>query len=277
MLRSRTKAMESFRTHGSPPFRVAVVHGGPGAAGEMAPVARRLSSAHGVLEPLQTAVTLDGQVEELCRVLRRHATAPVTLVGHSWGAWLVVILAARHLELPRKLILVASGPFEDRWVAGIDATRAQRLSLREGAEYLSIVDSLRRNSPGAETLLPRLGELAARADTFVPLEVDPPLDPQAPQASLTRVYAGVWPEAARLRSSGELLRLAGLVTCPVVALHGEHDPHPVAGVQEPLARVVRGFRMVVLERCGHTPWRERHAAERFFKLLQEEIGPVEAG
>lgn len=43
------------RTHGKPPFRVAVLHGGPGAPGYMAPVARALSVTAGVIEPLQTA------------------------------------------------------------------------------------------------------------------------------------------------------------------------------------------------------------------------------
>ena len=48
-----------------------VVHGGPGACGEMAPVARRLASARGVLEPIQTALSLEGQVEEL-RTVATH-------------------------------------------------------------------------------------------------------------------------------------------------------------------------------------------------------------
>ncbi len=46
--------MTNIRKYGNPPFSVAVIHGGPGAPGEMAPVARELSSRWGVLEPLQT-------------------------------------------------------------------------------------------------------------------------------------------------------------------------------------------------------------------------------
>ena len=49
--------MKNPRLYGSAPFNIAVIHGGPGAPGEMAPVARELSSLRGVLEPLQTAVT----------------------------------------------------------------------------------------------------------------------------------------------------------------------------------------------------------------------------
>src|SRR5438093_128257 len=101
----------NLRTYGSPPFRVVVIHGGPGAPGEVAPVARRLAAARGVLEPLQTADSVRGQVEELREVIETGATPPVTLIGWSWGAFLSFILAARHPMLVGKLVLVSSGPF----------------------------------------------------------------------------------------------------------------------------------------------------------------------
>ena len=77
--------MKNLRKHGNKPFNAAVVHGGPGAPGEMALVARELSSVTGVLEPLQTATTLEGQVQELKAVLEKNAALPVTLIGFSWG------------------------------------------------------------------------------------------------------------------------------------------------------------------------------------------------
>lgn len=45
---------EKLRTYGQAPFKGAVLHGGPGAPGEMAPVAKELARFCGVLEPLQT-------------------------------------------------------------------------------------------------------------------------------------------------------------------------------------------------------------------------------
>jgi pimeloyl-ACP methyl ester carboxylesterase len=68
-----------------------------------------------------------------------------------------------------------------------------------------------------------------------------------------------------------LLRLASEVQCPVVAIHGDHDPHPAAGVRDPLARVVPDLRFVLLERCGHTPWLERQARATFFEALEREL------
>lgn len=101
--------MKNLRMHGHPPLDVAVVHGGPGAPGEMAPVARELARAHGVLEPPQTASTLRGQVVEIEAALRGNGHLPVTLIGHSWGAMPGFILAAQRPSLVKKLILVSSG------------------------------------------------------------------------------------------------------------------------------------------------------------------------
>ncbi len=49
------------RRYGSSPFSVAVIHGGPGAGGEMNAVARELGAGRGILEPLQTAHSLQTQ------------------------------------------------------------------------------------------------------------------------------------------------------------------------------------------------------------------------
>lgn len=50
-----TTPMQNLWIWGKAPFTVAVIHGGPGAGGEMAPVARKLACDYGVLEPIQTA------------------------------------------------------------------------------------------------------------------------------------------------------------------------------------------------------------------------------
>jgi hypothetical protein len=56
--------MKNLRKYGKAPYKIAVIHGGPGAGGEMAPIARELASDWGVLEPFQTATSLEGQIEE---------------------------------------------------------------------------------------------------------------------------------------------------------------------------------------------------------------------
>ena len=259
--------MENLRHYGSRPFSIAVVHGGPGAPGEMAPVARELSHLGGVLEPLQTAATLDGQVEELKDVLEKHGDLPVTLIGFSWGAMLSFITAARHPSLMEKLILVGSGPYEAKYAADIMNIRLGRLDQRDRSEALSLMEAL--NDPTVEekdARMARLGELIDCADSYDAL----PHEDETLECRYD-VYWGVWERARKLRKSGELLKLGERIRCPVVAIHGDYDPHPYEGVRQPLSRVVKDFRFILLEKCGHRPWIERSARNGFYSILQREL------
>jgi pimeloyl-ACP methyl ester carboxylesterase len=106
----------------------------------MAPVAPELAPKWGVLEPIQTATSVEGQIEELRALLGEHGHPPFTLIGHSWGTWLGYLLAAHHPALVKKLILVGSGGFRDRDAIGLDPIRLSRLTEGERAE----VEALKR-------------------------------------------------------------------------------------------------------------------------------------
>jgi pimeloyl-ACP methyl ester carboxylesterase len=260
--------MENLRTYGKAPFTVALLHGGPGAPGTMAPVARELASGRGILEPLQTAASLDGQVRELRAVLEAHADLPVTLLGSSWGAMLGFIFAALHPALVKKLILVGSGVYEEQYAPHIEETRLGRLSEEERREAFFLMEAL--NDPAGEersAALARLGELFTKADAYDPLT----LDTEGLEAQY-RVFQGVWRDAAALRGSGGLTALGRQIQCPVVAIHGDYDPHPPEGVREPLSAVVKDFRFILLARCGHLPWIERQARDEFYRIVREQLG-----
>ena len=257
----------NLRTYGNSPFKVAVLHGGPGTAGGMAPLARELALRHGVLEPLQTASTIAGQVEELKELLEESADLPVTLVGHSWGAWLAYIFAARHPGMVKKLILVSSGGFEDKYAALTQETRLSRLNAEEREEVNRLLEIIRhRSSDDRNADFARLGELFFKSDAFDPL----PLEPPETVFSL-EIYKKVWGEATALRKSGKLLEMGREITSPVLAIHGDYDSHPAEGVEKPLSTVLKDFRFILLENCGHKPWIERQARERFFAILDGEL------
>jgi pimeloyl-ACP methyl ester carboxylesterase len=262
--------MRNLRKYGNPPFAVAAVHGGPGATGEMAAVARELSSNIGVLEPLQTATTIYGQIEELRAILEIHGSPPLTLIGFSWGAWLSVILTASYPKYVNKLILISSGPFEEKYAANIMKTRLQRLQKGERKEMEALYKALCSSTFPNSNSLARFGQLVSKIDSYDPLPNEshsPPVDPE--------IYRRVWDEASKLRSGGQLLELAGQIECPVMAIHGDYDPHPAEGVRDPLSRAIRDFRFVLLGKCGHYPWRERNTRDAFYRLLRVEIsGPV---
>jgi pimeloyl-ACP methyl ester carboxylesterase len=259
--------MATVRKWGAGPYPVAVIHGGPGALGEVAPVARELSSVKGILEPFQTEKSLDGQVEELKKILEDGAAPPVTLIGFSYGAWLSLLCAARYPALVKKLVLVGSPPFEERYSADITKTRLSRLSQEERSEASALLEEMEK--PGTDnknSMLARLGALFSRADAYDPLPSDNDII-----GVQYDVFRGVWDEASRLRRDKELIRLAGSIQCPVIAIHGDYDPHLAEGVRDPLAKVLPDFRFILLKNCGHRPWLERNAGDEFYSALVREI------
>jgi pimeloyl-ACP methyl ester carboxylesterase len=259
--------MKNLRIHGNKPFKVAVIHGGPGAPGEMAPIGRELSSVRGVLEPLQTATSLKGQVQELHAVLKDNGDLPVTMIGWSWGAMLSFIFAAQYPSFIIKLILIGSGAYEEKYAANTMNTRLNRLGEEDRAKARSLMETL--EDPAIDdknTLMARFGKLISTADSYDPL----PYDSEVLEYQYN-IYQNVWKQASELRGSGKLLELGKKIQCPVVAIHGDYDPHPSEGIKNPLSRTVKDFRFILLENCGHQPWSERAARDRFYNILKNEI------
>lgn len=245
----------------------------------MASPARYLQSDLNVLEPLQTALSVEGQVEELEELITASTDAPIVIAGYSWGAWLGLMLTAKRPELVEKLILIGSPAFEDRYVQQLSDTRMSRLTAGEKQELQTLKRKLQDpQASDRDMVFRRLGELFSKTDSFDPCYDDVP----AGTVSLSSdIYNAVWPQAAAMRTSGELLSLIRKVRCPVVALHGDYDPTPAEGVEEPLASRLERFKFVLIEKCGHTPWVERQARATFFQILSDELkagpGPRDAG
>jgi len=259
--------MKNLRKFGKAPYSTAVVHGGPGAPGEMAPVARKLSFVRGVLEPLQTARTIEGQIDELEGVLKTVGNPPITLIGWSWGAWLSFLFTAHRPKLVKKLILVGSGPFEEKYASDIMKIRLNRLSEKEKKEVLSLTQALDDLSViHKNKVLARFGKLISKADSY---------DPVSQESEVLEcqydIYQQIWKQARKLRKSTKLLEFGKAIQCPVLAIHGDYDPHPYEGVRQPLSLVLKDFRFVLLEQCGHKPWIERSAKDIFYKILKDEV------
>jgi hypothetical protein len=52
--------------------------------------------------------------------------------------------------------------------------------------------------------------------------------------------------------------------------------HPAEGVFEPLSARIKSFRFHSIENCGHKPWIERQAKEKFYKVLRSELSGAQA-
>lgn len=249
--------MITTRRYGKAPYSVAVIHGGPGAAGDMAPVARQLSKKFGVAEPLQTQKTVMEQAAELKSQLS-GLDAPFVLVGHSWGAWLSLLFAKENPEMVRNVILVGCPPFTEAEAEVIMTNRFSRLSQNE----IQKTRDLLKKPEVSDDELTRFGELMEKADTYEK-------HPKAPDhvKADAELAAAVWREAAEMRKNGEWERILGAVSCPITMIHGRQDPHPYSAVLRALEQAGAAFEMALLDQCGHSPWKEAHKLSEFYKLL----------
>ncbi|MBN2522279.1 MAG: alpha/beta hydrolase [Bacteroidales bacterium] len=256
----------NYQTYGLPPFRIVLVHGGPGSAGEMTPVANVLSNRMSILEPFQTRHTVSDQILELKRTIEKRAKVPAVLVGFSWGAWLSILLTARYPQLVKKLILIGCPPLETNYAKKINETRMNRLNKKDRSTFISLLDMLSEDqSPNSTNLFYLLEQFIRKTDSFhpVPVEDNTQIHPE--------LFQKIWKEAAELRASGKIRNCALSITCPVIFIHGEYDPHPVDGIAIPLTKKTMNHKMIVLKNCGHKPWIEKEAFGDFYKTLIREI------
>lgn len=259
--------MESSRKYGIQPYKVAVIHGGPGAPGYMKPVAEELSEICGIIEPLQSESTIDGLIHELKEILERECGLPVTLLGHSWGAWLSIIFTYENPDFVKKIILTSSGPFEDEYAQNINSTRISRLSEREVEELNMLKNNLNNpNSANKKESFKRFGDISSKADYYKQINFTNYILDYQPD-----IFQTVMREAIYLRKSGKLLKMAGRLNCPLITVHGDYDPHPYKGVEEPLSKTVKDFRFILLKDCGHYPWNEVFAKEKFYEIIKKEL------
>jgi pimeloyl-ACP methyl ester carboxylesterase len=256
----------NFRKYGKSPFNLALLHGGPGAVGDLVDVASELSSKVGVIELLQTGYTIGDLISESVEVISNHGRFPIILAGHSWGAWLGILISEKHPDLVKKLILISSGPFDKSYTRNIMSKRIERLNLEERNVLTSLLDKLKEERCDKNITFKNIGEILSKADTFQSTEDNPP-DAQFNYSQ----YESIWPLASHLRDSGKLLSAASMIKCPVVAIHGYYDPHPAEGVKNPLSKTIKDFRFSQLEKCGHYPWREKYAKARFYSILNSEL------
>jgi len=269
----KIKLMSNYRIYGRSPYSIIVVHGGPGAAGEMKPVAEELSQFFGVIEPIQTKDSIKGQIDELKEVIERNASIPVILIGWSWGAWLSYFFAAKYPKLVKKLVLVSSGPFEESYAQQIMPTKLSRLSQQERVKASEIIGLLQSGQINEE-IFNEFGQLMDKADSFKTIPHKNEYSLGLDKNSQSKIYEKVWSEAEQLRKTGELLEMGKTITCSVVAIHGDYDSHPAKGVSKPLASALHDFKFVLLKNCGHHPWFEKKAKDKFYDLLRSEISAI---
>jgi pimeloyl-ACP methyl ester carboxylesterase len=253
------------------PF-VIVLHGGPAAPGEAAPLARGLAGTFHVLEPWQrgsgeSPLTVATHVEDLRDLISDTCgDTPPTLVGESWGAMLALALAAAHPEASGPIVLVGCGTFD----GAARARMKELLEARTDPELRRRLERLALECPDPGERLLRKHEMTRALYAVDPIEEGPP-DPEIPPFD-SRAHAETWADMLRLQEAGVYPAAFAAIRSPVLMLHGAYDPHPGGMIRASLAPYIPQLEYREWERCGHSPWMERSVREEFFAVLREWIG-----
>lgn len=164
----------AYRVQAGAEPAVVVLHGLAGSAAEFLPTAEGLTGrkvvlvdqrGHGLSTRIPPSVTREAFVGDVAAVIRRSASEPVHLVGHSMGAHTAMLLAATHPELVRTLVLLegaeghgtaaerdALGNFFRSWPVPFRDRTAAHEFLGDGLLQRAWVDDL---EPRVDGLHPR--------------------------------------------------------------------------------------------------------------------------
>ena len=245
---------------------VILIHGGPGAPGSMAPLARMLAPEFRVLEPWQRPsgsepLTVAKHVQDLLDLVddRCPAAAPL-LVGHSWGAMLGLAFAAAHPDRAAGVVLIGCGTFDTKSRATLLATLDGRMSEELRTALLDLVVT----TPDPDARLRRTCELLLPIYAHDPTTLDLELGPCD-----ARAYRESWDDMLVQQERGVFPAAFTAVTAPVLMLHGESDPHPGDLIRAALATMIPHLEYQQWRNCGHYPWLERSVQAEFATTLRD--------
>jgi len=256
--------MLRVREYGQSGSHIIVLHGGPGAAGHMAPIARGLAGFYHVVEPFQRGsgdgrLSVARHVADLHEIVNNYAPrSHPALIGASWGAMLALAYAAAHPVSSGPLILVGCGTFDLGARAALQQTIAERMTddIRARLKRTEELDSDERLKSGAEAMLP-----VYACDLLASPHEDDYVD--------ARAHHETWDDMLRLQAEGIYPAAFAAIKVPVLMIHGTYDPLPGRLIFEGLRPYLPQLEYRELERCGHYPWLERATAELFFSLVRE--------
>ncbi len=243
---------------------VVVIHGGPGARGSAGLLAQGLADPLHVLEQWQrlssdTPLTVAQHVEDLESVILSEIPGESpALVGASWGAMLALAFASTYPDRVSALALVGCGTFDRTARARLNQSLTER-TTRELEEQLSQL----------ETQVPDENDRVAQAHALSDPLYTYKRAVREPVTNLDlKGHAESWSDMIRLQDAGVYPAAFEAITCPVLMLHGSYDPHPGSLIRDGLQKFIPELEYIELDRCGHSPWIEEHAHDRFLSILR---------
>ena len=257
------------RCYGEAGPLVLVLHGGPAAVGDVAPIAKGISRSFRAVEPWQrgsgnvplTVARHIADLHELSTDL--NGDSPLAIVGHSWGAMLALCYAAEHPSKVGPIVLVGCGTFDQAARSRMQATIEERMDHE-------LRDKLRRISTEYTDPTDRFMQtfkLTRHLFDFDPIDPYPEKEESEPFDRLA--HEETWNDMVRLQADEVYPSSFEIIESPVLMLHGEYDPHPGKMIRDSLIHYLPQLEYQEWERCGHSPWIEKSGRKVFFSEICE--------
>lgn len=258
-----------YRTYGSSGLQVILLHGGPGAAGYMAPIGRALADSFQVFEPFQRRgsqdqpATVSRHIEDLHDFIQaRCGGRQPTLVGHSWGAMLALAYAAEYPDQAGSLVLIGCGTFDEPSRDQMEKIRSQRMTMDIKRRLINLPEVV----PDPDKRLGLLGKWMKQIDS-VDLIEEQPEEVQFDDLGHRRT----WADMLRLQKKGIYPAAFAEIKSPAVMLHGADDPHPGRMIYESLQPYLPHLEYKEFSKCGHYPWLEKAVRDEFYRILRKQL------
>lgn len=244
----------NYKVYGQP--NKIILHGGPGAPGTVSSLAENLDNC---IELYNKARTIEGQIAEINDVVLKFNLKELVLIGHSWGAWLAYMYAAKYKT--SKIALLSCGAFKDKYLQTMKNRRQEKLNKDEQIEVNNFFKAFEVHEKIDMT---RFGELMSKMDSYSMVEYeDKPLEFDKLGHSMLMAELNI------LRKNGRLLEMGQLIQADIKVIHGKNDPHPIEGIIEPFDEIGISYDLHLFDQCGHTPWHEQYARKEFYELMKE--------
>jgi proline iminopeptidase len=251
---------------------IVLCHGGPGCWDDLGDVARMLSGIATVHRYDQRAcgrsagpspTTMQELVDDLEALRIAWKVERWIVGGHSAGAALALLYAATFPARTDAVVYISGTGLDwARWRDAYHAAADARLTAEQRAEREQL-QALLAVQPGDRKLHDRYCLLQwstdfadrSRALGLASRLLEPGL---LVNWDANRNVNADWDAIRRDPARRKQLES---ITLPILVLHGEGDPRPVAAV-DALSHVLPNARLEVIPRAGHYPWMENAAATR---------------
>ena len=204
------------------------------------------------------APAIDELVDEGWGDARRCGRHEDTVVGGvSWQAY-----AAAHPQNVGPLVLVGCGTFDKPSRAEMNRI----IEERTDDDLRRRLDNLAEEYPDPAVCMIRKYELSEKLYSYEPRI---PARPRLAEAFDLAAFTETWNDMLRLQDQGVYPAAFSAITSPAIMLHGDYDPHPGRMIHASLTPYLPQLEYHQWQRCGHSPWLEKHVRDEFFATMRD--------